>query len=416
MTSPSSFGSLSDLKIIDLTQMLAGPYGTMMFSDHGAEVIKIESPAGDMTRDAGPFREDDTLGLLGGYFQSIDRNKKSVCLDLKTEGGKAALRALVKDADAIVENFRPGVMERLGLGYEALREINPRLVYGALSGFGNKRTGASPYGEWPAFDVVAQAMGGIMALTGPNEFTPTKIGPGVGDIIPGMFLAFGLLSAIHEARRSGQGQFVDVSMVDCILAVCERMVWQHSVQGIVPGPEGNHHPFLCPFGMFPARDGWITLGAHQDEFFRKLAGLVDAPHLADDPRFLTFPDRRTHRIALIEELSVFTKALTKAELTERLGGKIPFGPVLNISEIEESPHFAAREMIVDIEQPGASGPIRIVGVPVKHTRTPGKVANRAPFLGEHTAHYLSIAGLSEDEIATCLALIPERSKPDHVVG
>ncbi|VWX50228.1 hypothetical protein NOVOSPHI9U_260243 [Novosphingobium sp. 9U] len=171
MRSLSSFGSLSDLRIIDLTQMLAGPFGTMMFSDHGAEVIGIEAPSGDMTRAAGPFREDDTLGLLGGYFQSIDRNKKSVCLDLKTESGRAALRALVRDADSIVENYRPGVMERLGLGYEALREINPRLVSGALSGFGNKRTGKSPYGEWPAFDVVAQAMGGIMALTGTNGAT-----------------------------------------------------------------------------------------------------------------------------------------------------------------------------------------------------------------------------------------------------
>ncbi|VWX50226.1 hypothetical protein NOVOSPHI9U_260242 [Novosphingobium sp. 9U] len=215
--------------------------------------------------------------------------------------------------------------------------------------------------------------------------------------MPGMFLAFGLLSAIHEARNSGEGQFVDVSMVDCILAVCERMVWQHSVQGLVPGPEGNHHPFLCPFGMFPARDGWITLGAHQDEFFGKLTVLLDAPHLAKDSRFLTFADRGANRLALIEELSVFTSALSKAELTELVGGKIPFGPVLNIAEIEQSAHFAAREMIVDIEQPGADSPIRVAGVPVKHTRTAGKVDSRAPFLGEHTAHYLELAGLSENE-------------------
>ena len=218
------FGALQDLRIIDLTQMLAGPYGTMMLADHGAQVIKIEPPEGDMTRKAGPFREDDAQKVLGGYFQSVDRNKLSVCLDLKTQGGRAAFKVLVRDADAVTENFRAGVMERLGVGYEVLRDINPRIVYGALRGFGDTRTGASPYVDWPAFDVVAQAMGGIMAITGPDGRTPTKVGPGVGDIIPGMMLAFGVLAAVHHARRTGQGQFVDVSMVDAVLAVCERTI------------------------------------------------------------------------------------------------------------------------------------------------------------------------------------------------
>jgi crotonobetainyl-CoA:carnitine CoA-transferase CaiB-like acyl-CoA transferase len=412
----ATFGCLSDIRIIDLTQMLAGPYGTMLFSDHGAEVIKIEPPGGDMTRQSGPFRDDDSLKLLGGYFQSIDRNKKSVCLDLKTELGRRALFALLKDADAVVENFRPGVMEKLGLGYETLREINPRLVYGALSGFGNRRTGESPYAHWPAFDVVAQAMGGIMAITGPNDQTPTKIGPGVGDIVPGMFLAFGVLSAIHEARRSGAGQFVDISMVDGILAVCERMIWQHSVQGLVPGPEGNHHPFLCPFGMFPARDGWITVAAHQDEFFRRLADAIDAPHLPDNPRYLGWPERSANRVELIAELSEHTRRLSKADLAKRLGGLIAFGPVLNIEEIAQDPHFKAREMIVEVEQPGTAGAVRVAGVPIKHERTPGKVVNRAPFLGEHTRHYLRLAGLGEDEIEACVRHIPEDSQPTRTAA
>jgi crotonobetainyl-CoA:carnitine CoA-transferase CaiB-like acyl-CoA transferase len=392
-----AFGALRDLRIIDLTQMLAGPYGTMMLADHGAEVIKVESISGDMTRGAGPYRPDDARKVLGGYFQSIDRNKKSVCLDLKTDAGRAALKALVRDADAVTENFRAGVMDRLGLGYEVLQSENPRLVYGALRGFGDPRTGSSPYADWPAFDVVAQAMGGIMAITGPDAATPTKIGPGVGDIVPGMMLAFGVLAAVHHARRTGQGQFVDISMVDAMLAVCERMVWQHSVQGLTPGPEGNHHPFLCPFGMFPAADGFITVGAQQDSFFEVLCQAIDADPLLADPRFKTSGERSANRQALIEALSDHTRRFTKAELMTRLGGRIPFGPVMNIAEIELDPHFAAREMIVEVEQPGSS-PIRIAGVPIKMTRTPGRVGQRAPLLGEHTVTQLKRAGLGRDEI------------------
>lgn len=412
MSANQAFGALSDIRIVDLTQMLAGPYATMMLADHGAEVIKIEPPTGDMTRAGGPYRDDDDLKVIGGYFQSIDRNKKSVCLDLKTASGRAALLALVEKADAVVENFRPGVMERLGLGYDVLRQSNPRLVYGALSGFGSKRGGQSPYQDWPAFDVVAQAMGGMMAITGPDENTPTKVGPGMGDIVPGMMLAFGVLSAIHEARRSGEGQFVDVSMVDAVLAVCERTVWQHSVQGLVPGPEGNHHPFLCPFGMFPAKDGYVTIGAHQDNFFKSLCEILAAPHLSEDPRFGCYADRALNRRQLIAELSAELSKFTKAELMTMLGGKIPFGPVLNITEIERDPHFRARGMIVDVEQPGSVHPTRIAGIPIKLGRTPGAVMSRAPLLGEHTEHYLRLSGLSELEIEACMtAAIKDCTRP-----
>ena len=393
----SSFGALADLKIIDLTQMLAGPYGTMMLADHGALVIKVEPPEGEQTRGMGPFLAEDTEQVLGAYFQSVNRNKRSVCLDLKTEAGRDAFKALVAGADAVVENFRGGVMDRLGLGFEELRKINPRLVYGALRGFGDRRTSASPYVDWPAYDVVAQAMGGIMAITGPDPDTPTKIGPGVGDIVPGMMLGFGVLAAIHHARRTGVGQFVDVSMVDAVLAVCERMVWQRSVQGVVPGPEGNHHPFLCPFGIFPAADGHVAVAAQQDQFFKVLCQAVDAPELSADPRFADREARTENRRALIEELSAQMRRFTKAELTSRLGGRIPFGPVMNIAEIETDPHFAAREMIIEVEQPG-SNPIRVAGVPIKMSVTPGGVRRRSPLLGEDTRQVLRDAGLGEDEI------------------
>lgn len=403
MIATAGFGSLSDIRIIDLTQMLAGPYGTMILADHGAEVIKVEGPAGDMTRNAGPYRKDDKTRRLGGYFQSIDRNKLSVCLDLKKDEGRAAFLKLVAQADAVTENFRAGVMERLGLGYEVLREVNPRLVYGALRGFGDKRTGASPYADWPAFDVVAQAMGGIMAITGPDPATPTKVGPGVGDIIPGIMLAFGVLAAVHHARRTGEGQFVDIAMIDAVLAVCERMVYQHSIQGLTPGPEGNHHPFIVPFGMFPAKDGYITIAAQQPAFFAELCRLLDAPEIASDTRFVSPEQRNRHRHELIAAVSEHTRRFSKAELVARLGGHIPFGPVMNIAEIAQDPHFAAREMIVPAEQPGSATPIQVAGVPIKMTLTPGGVRRRAPFLGEDTIARLREAGLSEDEIATLIA-------------
>ena len=391
-----SNGALSDIRILDLTQMLAGPYGTMMLADHGAEVVKIEPIDGDMTRSVGPYRADDSEKVLGGYFQSVNRNKLSVCLDLKKPEGRAALLKLVESADALVENFRGGVMERLGIGYEVLREVNPRLVYGCLRGFGDSRTGESPYSNWPAFDVVAQAMGGIMAITGP-ENTPMKIGPGVGDIFPGALLAFGVLAAIHNAKRTGEGQFVDVAMVDSILALCERTVYQYSLTGIAGKPEGNAHPFLVPFGIFPAADGFITLGAHQDAFFLTLCDALGAEDIRSDPRFLGTANRVLHRNEVIKALSAYTARFTKAELAARLGGLIPFGPVMNIVDILHDPHFAIRNMIVPVEQPG-SEPLLLAGVPIKMTGTPGGVHRRGPLLGEDTLKQLRKAGLSDSEI------------------
>jgi len=393
----SGFGALSDLKIIDLTQLLSGPYATMMLADQGAQVIKVEPPEGEICRDAGPFREDDELQQLGGYFHSIGRNKESVVLDLKTPEGKAALIALVRDADAIVENFRSGVMDRLGLSYETLRAINPRLVYGSLRGFGDSRTGASPYADWPAFDVVAQAMGGLIAITGPDAATPTKVGPGVGDIVPGMFLAFGVLAAIHHARATGVGQFVDVAMADAILAICERTVWQNSVLGLVPGPEGNHHPFFCPFGVFPAKDGFVTIATMGDNFFKILCESLDVPRLLADKRFASEASRAKNKLDLITEVTAITTSLSKLELKEKLGGRIPFSLIMDISEIINDPHFAAREMIVESEHPGGA-PVRIAGVPIKMTETPGGVRRRSPFLGENTITRLREAGLSDAEI------------------
>ncbi|TNF83698.1 CoA transferase [Pseudomonas sp. ICMP22404] len=378
--------------------MLAGPYGTQMLADHGAEVIKVEALTGDMSRPMPPHRADDEVKAFGGYFQSINRNKSSIALDLKQPQAREILLHLVRSADVLVENFRVGVMERFGLSYERLREENPRLVYATIRGFGDPRTGESPYAEWPAFDVVAQAMGGVMGITGPDGQTPLKIGPGIGDTIPGMNMAFGILAAVHHARRTGVGQFVDVSMVDSILSVCERIVHQYSYRGVAPGPEGNHHPLLCPFGLFQAKDGWVAIACPNESFWEILTQVMGRPEMASDPRFKNNNARASNREEVVSAIEAFTQLHSKGKLTELLGGKIAYGPVYSAKDIVEDSHFRSRDMIAEVEQPGSATPAKIAGVPVKMTVTPGGVHRRAPLLGEHTDEILAQLGFSAEAI------------------
>lgn len=385
-------GALAGLRVLDLSQVLAGPFCTQMLADHGAEVIKIEPPEGDPARRFAPFRADDDERAFGGYFQSINRGKKSVVLDLKTAAGHAAFLKLVASADVLVENYRAGVMERLGLGFEALAQINPRLVYGAIRGFGDPRSGESPYNDWPAFDVVAQAMGGIMGITGPAADQPLKIGPGVGDTVPALMLAFGILAAVRHAERSGQGQFLDISMIDGVLALCERLVHQYSYAGEVAHPEGNGHPLLCPFGLFRAADGWVAIACPTDKFWVELATAIGRPELAGDPGWATNAARLARRGEVTALIEAFTGRRSKADLKALFGGLVPFGSVHNAAEIFADPHFAARGMLVQVEQPGSATPVTIAGVPVHLSATPGAVRGRAPKLGEHTAEIL--AGLA----------------------
>ncbi len=403
MSQAQSGGALAGLVVIDLTQMLAGPYCTMLLADQGAEVIKIEPIDGDPTRQFGPFLADDTLRSFGGYFQSTNRNKRSMSIDLKSEAGKALFRRLAKDADVVVENFRAGVMDRLGIGYEVLAEENPRLVYAAVRGFGDPRTGESPYVDRPSFDVVAQAMGGAMGITGPDARTPIKIGPGIGDIFPGALAAFGIMAALHHARLTGQGQFVDVAMYDGIVALCERIIYQQSYTGRSPVPEGNQHPILCPFGTFNARDGQVTVGCPRDSFWRELTAIMGRPELATDPKFRSNNDRLAHAeetIALVED---WTSQRTKAEIALALDGRVPFGPVNTAKDIFEDPHIAARHMLVEVEHPGSDRTVTIASTPVRMTLTPGGVTSRAPMVGEHTDRILGELGLSSEEIAALKA-------------
>lgn len=394
-------GVLDGLLVIDLTMMLAGPYASMMLADQGARVIKIEPPGGDQTRRSGPLLENALTideGGFGSYFASINRGKESLVLDLKQPAGREVLLQLVRRADVLIENYRSGVMERLGLAYETLRIENPRLVYASLRGFGDRRGGASHYGEWPAYDPVAQAMGGIMSITGPVPGgPPTKIGPGIGDIAPAMFLAFGIASACWRAQRTGQGQYVDVGMVDSILAICERMVYQFSATGKAPSPEGNGHPLLCPFGLFKAKDGYVSLGIPRDEFWQVFVRLIGQPDLATDPRYALAQHRLERRHEVDALVTEWTSARTKAEITATLGGKVPFGPVFDAKDIFDDAHFQQRAMLVEVEQPGTNRKLTIANTPVRMVDTPGGVRRRAPLTGEHSDHILSEFGYTPEQ-------------------
>ena len=399
MSGSKASGPLAGLKVLDFTQALAGPFCTLQLSDLGAEVVKVEGlEGGDLIRSSGPFHEADPERRYGGYFESINRGKRSIAVDLKTPEGVAIVKRLVPEFDVVTENFRVGVMDRLGLSYETLAALNPRLVYAAIRGFGDPRTGASPYMNWPAFDVVAQAMGGMMGITGLAGGQPIKIGPGVGDTVPALYAALGIVSAVLHARETGKGQFLDVAMTDAVLGVCERIVYQRSFAHQTPGPEGNHHPFLLPFGVYPAKDGFVAIACPGDAFFGALCHALGADDLLKEAAFTTARARLANRAMVIERLSALTAALTKAELRERLGGIVPFGPVMTIDEIAADPHFAARDMLAEIEIPGFPAPMQIAGQPIKFAGTPTRIDRRGPDLGADTLAVLAEHGATSDDI------------------
>ncbi|AEF88660.1 Formyl-CoA transferase [Delftia sp. Cs1-4] len=400
MTASAGQGALAGLRVIDMTLMLAGPYASMLLGDHGAEVIKVEPLDGDYVRTVGPYLPDDEQRSFGGYFQSVNRNKQSIAIDLKQAEGRALLIELVKRSDVLIENYRSGVMDRLGLSYEELRKVRPQLVYAAVRGFGDPRTANSPYVNWPAYDVVAQAMGGIMGITGAADGEPTKVGPGVGDIVPAIMCAFGVMAAVYRARETGRGQFLDVSMVDTVLALCERIVYQYSYEHKVPGPEGPRHPFLSPFGIVPCKDGHVTLACHTDVFWSRLCELIGRPELGTDPRLATEAARRQNSDLVYDSVAVYTLQRTKHELLAELGGQVPFSPVYNVADIAQDPHFAAREMLVELEHPGSKHRPMVAGVPVKMTETPGGVHRRAPLLSEHAEEILAGIGIGAEQLAS----------------
>ncbi|MDO8212234.1 CaiB/BaiF CoA-transferase family protein [Conexibacter sp. CPCC 206217] len=378
-----SGGPLEGIRVVDLTHALAGPFATMLLADLGADVIKVEPPHGDVTRTLGPYADEDELRAFGGYFNSVNRGKRGIVIDLKTAEGVEELLALVRGADALVENFTVGVMDRLGLSYERLRAENPRLVYASTRGFGDPRGGESPYAHRPSMDLVAQAMGGVLGITGTVDGTPIKVGPGVGDIFPGTLTTVGVLAAIVRARATGEGQYVDVAMYDAVLSLCERIVYQYSYRGEVPVPQGNGHPMWSPFDVVRAKDGWVVVCAPTPPRWRRLCTIMGQPELIDDPRFRTIVERVEHRDEVKALLTAWTSVRTKREVVDELGDLVPAAPVNTVVDIFEDPHVRARDMLVEIDHPGMDRTVTVAGQPIKFSETPAGVHGRAPLLDEH---------------------------------
>lgn len=400
---PNSSGALKGVRVLDLTHALAGPFCSQILADHGADVIKVEPLEGDFFRAAGPFRDDDEQRHFGGLFQSCNRNKRSIAINLKTPDGQALLKDLVRTADALVENFRAGVLDKLGLGYDVLKSIKPSLVYTSVRGFGDRAGGESPYMHWPTFDIIAQAMGGWMGVTGPDADHPYKVGGGPGDTVPGLFAAFGTMTALWHARATGEGQYVDVAMTDSILALSELAVSQYSYRGVSPQPVGNGIPGMAPMGTFRVKDGIIVLAAVHDPQFKQLCSIMNRPELLQDARFNTEPARWENRHELNRIIEDFTLTKTKNESLELFGGRVPCGPIYMAQEIFNDPHFAVRNMLPLVEHPGSASPSAVPGVPVKMSRTPGGVRHRAPMLGEHTRQILAELGCTHEQVQSLLS-------------
>ncbi|MED4203560.1 CoA transferase [Neobacillus mesonae] len=367
---------LEKIRVLDFTRVLAGPYCTMLLADMGAEVIKIEKPGhGDDTRHFGPFQNEES-----GYFVYLNRGKKSMALDLKNPHAIEAIKELVKQSDVVVENFRPGVMKKLGLDYESLKECNPGIIYASISGFGQY----GPYSQRPAYDLVAQAMGGMTSITGHPENPPTRSGASLGDMSAALYAAYGIMAALFHRERTGEGQLIDVAMVDSIFALLESNVMRYTVDKIVPERIGSRHPISSPFDIFQAKDGFVVIAVANDSLFNKLAAVMQQPELAEDPRFNTDPLRtknETELKAIIENWLNSYSVEEAVKLVSEAG--VPCSPILTIEDICEDEHTNAREMLIEVEHPVA-GPIKIPGNPVKLSHTPAVIKEASPSLGEHT--------------------------------
>ena len=349
-------GPLSGITVIDLTRVLAGPYCTMMLHDLGARVIKVEQPGtGDDAREIGPF-----LGTLSGYFASINRGKESIGLDLRKEDDRGVFEALLASADVLIENFRPGVMERLGYSWDVLKGRHPGLIYAAVSGFGQN----GPYSNRPAYDLVVQAMGGVMSLTGQPGGEPTRVGTSIGDITAALFATIGITSALHHRALTGEGGMIDVAMLDCQIAILENAIVRHATTGEVPGPLGTRHPSIVPFDAFRTGDGHIVIAAGNDDLFRKLCDVLGLSRLAIDSRFATNAMRAEHVEVLQEEMET---VLTTRQGDHWLGllqdAGVPCGSINTVADVMTDAHVAARNMIVTADS--RAGSIRMSGNPIK---------------------------------------------------
>lgn len=396
MAESGAFGALSGMVVLDLTQILAGPMCTMVLADMGADVIKVEKPQGgdDNRRMAPPFIKGWSAGFL-----AVNRNKRSLALDLRGEAGRGVFLRLAAGADAVVENFRPGVMERLGLGYAELAGVNPRLVYCAISGFG----GTGPARNRGGFDLVAQGVSGLMSVTGHPGAPPAKVGVPVTDLTAGLLGANGIMAAYIHALRTGRGQMVDTSLLEAGVAYT---VWESSVyfaEGEIPGPLGSAHRMSAPYQALRTRDGYLNLGAATQPTWEQLCRAIGREDLMADARFRAPWDRKAREgelAALLEETFAAEDTGYWLELLD--GAGVVAGPIYNMEQVYRDPQVLAREMLVDMEDPEL-GVIHNIGVPVKLSATPGGIRRRAPGLGEHSAEVLLERGFAAAEVEALLA-------------
>jgi CoA:oxalate CoA-transferase len=386
--------ALHDIRVVDLTRVIAGPFATSLLGDLGAQIIKIELPGrGDDGRYGYP-----TVSGVPVAFLALNRNKKGITLDVRKPRGAALLRRLVREADVLVENFAAGTMDRWGLGYETLAQENDRLVYAALSGFG--QTG--PYAGRTSYDIVAQAMGGLMAMTGFADGPPVRGGGALADFIGGVFTAVGVLAALHYRERTGKGQLVDVSNMDAILTMLDSWLTVHALTGRVPERSGNRHPATAPYDCFKAVDGYVVIGVGNNQLFRALVTAMGLPELGRDPRYKS-PHSRLERHDDVNRLVAdWVKARTVDAVMRALGpegANVPCAPVMTVDRLLSDPQVRAREMVVDLPHP-LLGTVPVTGVPYKLSASPGRIEALGPELGEHNQEiYGGLLGMSREELA-----------------
>ncbi len=397
--------ALSGITITDLTHVLAGPYCTMMLADMGAEIIKVEPPGkGDDSRSFGPFicEKDNPEKKQSGYFFSINRNKKSICIDLKTDAGKGVLSDMIARSDAVVENFRPTTMKKLGFSFEEMQRINPGIIYCSISGFGHD---ALPkYAGKPAYDMVAQAYSGLMSITGPAGGQPVRVGSSVGDIVAGHQAAIAILAAIRHRDRTGEGQYIDISMVDGLVAILENAVVRYTLGNEVPGPMGSAHPTITPFQGFLTSDGtWLITPIGNDLLWAEFCKVIGREDLIRHELYATNDLRTENRSSLIPLLEKELMKKPSSEWIRRMeAAGLPCSPVNSVDKVVEDENIRHRRMIVSVDQPGV-GEVRMAGSPLMMSRTPGSVRSAAPLLGQNSEEILrGFLGYDDDKVRRLL--------------